>query len=239
MLARHSTGGFAATSAPDGFGIKDFEEPGLRVVERRFGPKDIIFTPGDQLYFVLSGTVRLYKIYGDYKEATTALLKDGGVFGKLSLVEGRWQDVFAEAVTETRVAGIQKTSLERVVKSDPDFALRLFSSLSERLRQSDEVIESLLHREVSTRLATLLVNLGERFGEEDGTGTLIGVRLTHQDLANMIASTREAVSKVMSGFQREGLIETRSRHIFILDPGALTKQAAGPSGLSVDGQLSI
>jgi CRP/FNR family transcriptional regulator len=242
MLARHSTGGFAATSAPDGFGIKDFEAAGLRVVERRFGPKDIIFTPGDpddQLYFVLSGTVRLYKIYGDYKEATTALLKDGGVFGKLSLVEGRWQDVFAEAVTEARVAGIQKVSLERVVKRDPEFALRLFSSLSERLRQSDEVIESLLHREVSTRLATLLVNLGERFGEQDGGRTRIGVRLTHQDLANMVASTREAVSKVMSEFQRDGLIEVRSRRIAVLDPDALAKQAAGPSGLSVDGQLSI
>jgi CRP-like cAMP-binding protein len=56
------------------------------------------------------------------------------------LVEGRWQDVFAEAVTEARVADIQKASLERVIKSNPEFALRLFSSLSERLRQSDEVI---------------------------------------------------------------------------------------------------
>jgi CRP-like cAMP-binding protein len=240
MLTRRDTGGFAATSTPEGFNLEDFEEVGLRVVERWFGPKDIIFTPGDpddQLYFLLSGTVRLYKIYGDYKEATTALLKDGGVFGKLTLVEGRWQDVFAEAVTESRVAGIQKTSLERVVKSDPGFALRLFSSLSERLRQSDEVIESLLHREVSTRLATLLMNLSDRFGEEEGT--LIGVRLTHQDLANMIASTREAVSKVMSEFQRAGVIETRSRRIVVLDRGALSKQAAGPSGLTVDGQLQI
>ncbi len=104
MLTSHSTGGFATTSAPEGFDLKDFEEAGLRAVERRFGPKDTIFTPGDpddQLYFLLSGTVRLYKIYGDYKEATTALLKEGGVFGKLSLVEGRWQDVFAEAVTES------------------------------------------------------------------------------------------------------------------------------------------
>jgi CRP-like cAMP-binding protein len=69
-----------------GFDLKDFEEAGLRFFERRFGPKDTIFTPGDpddQLYFLLSGTIRLYKIYGDYKEATTALLKDGGVFGKL------------------------------------------------------------------------------------------------------------------------------------------------------------
>jgi CRP/FNR family transcriptional regulator, global nitrogen regulator len=240
MLTRRSTGRFAATSTPEGFNLEDFEEVGLRVVERRFGPKDIIFTPGDpddQLYFLLSGTVRLYKIYGDYKEATTALLKDGGVFGKLSLVEGRWQDVFAEAVTESRVAGVQKASVERVIKSDPEFALRLFSSLSERLRQSDEVIESLLHREVSTRLATLLMNLSDRFGEEDGT--LIGVRLTHQDLANMIASTREAVSKVMSEFQREGVIETRSRRIAVLDRGALSKRAAGPSGLTVDGQLQL
>jgi CRP/FNR family transcriptional regulator, global nitrogen regulator len=242
MLIGHNTGGFAATSAPNGFDLDDFEKAGLRVAERRFAPKDTIFTPGDpddQLYFLLSGAVRLYKIYGDYKEATTALLKNGGVFGKLNLVEGRWQDVFAEAVTEARVASVQKASLERVIKSNPEFALRLFSSLSERLRQSDEVIESLLHREVSTRLATLLMNLRERFGEDDQPGVLIGVRLTHQDLANMIASTREAVSKVMSEFQRDGVIETRNRRIVILDPGALAKQASGPSGLSVDGQLPI
>jgi CRP-like cAMP-binding protein len=238
MLTSHSTGGFATTSAPEGFGLEECEQAGLRAVERRFGPKDTIFTPGDpddQLYFLLSGTVRLYKLYGDYKEATTALLKDAGVFGKLDLVEGRWQDVFAEAVTEARVASIQKASIERVIKGDPGFALKLFSSFSERLRQSDEVIESLLHREVSTRLATLLVNLGDRFGEDD----LIDVRLTHQDLANMIASTREAVSKVMSELQRDGVIETRNRRIAILDRDALSKRASGPSGLTVDGQLPI
>jgi CRP/FNR family transcriptional regulator len=242
MLTSRSTGGFAATTAPEGFGLEDFEEVGLRAVERRFGPRDMIFTPGDpddQLYFLLSGTVRLYKYYGDYKEATTALLKDGGVFGKLSLVEGRWQDVFAEAVTEARVAGIQKAALERVIKDNPEFALRLFSSLSERLRQSDEVIESLLHREVSTRLATLLINLGDRFGEEDGKGLLVDVRLTHQDLANMIASTREAVSKVMSELQRGGVIATANRRITILDRVALAEKASGPSGLTVDGQLQI
>src|SRR5918998_2697151 len=213
MLTSHSTGGFATTSAPEGFDLKDFEEVGLRFVERRFGPKDTIFTPGDpddQLYFLLSGTVRLYKIYGDYKEATTALLKDGGVFGKLSLVEGRWQDVFAEAVTDVRVASVQKTTITEVIKRRPEFAMKLFSSFSERLRQSDEVIESLLHREVSTRLATLLLNLGERFGEGNGVVTL-DMRLTHQDLANMIASTREAVSKVMSEFQRDGTIEVQNR----------------------------
>ena len=137
------------------------------------------------------------------------------------------------------MAGIQKASLERVIKSDPVFALKLFSSLSERLRQSDEVIESLLHREVSCRLATLLMNLSERFGEDNGSGRLIDVRLTHQDLANMIASTREAVSKVMSEFQRDGVLESRNRRIAIVNRNALAEHASRLSGLSIDGQASI
>lgn len=231
-MLRHDTGGFAATSAPDGFGLEDFERSGLRAIERKFKPKDTIFAPGDpddQLYFLISGVVRIYKIYGDYKEATTAMIQDGGIFGKLSLVEGRWQDVFAEAVTEARVASIQKASIEQVVKNRPEFALKLFSTLSERLRQSDEVIESLLHREVSTRLATLLLNLADRFGVRNGQGVALDVKLTHQDLANMIASTREAVSKVMSEFQRDGHIETKSRRITLIDQATLTEYASGPS----------
>ncbi len=242
MLGRHDTGSFAATTAPSGFGLEDFERAGIRVVERRFKAKDTLFTPGDpddQLYFLIEGTIRLYKIYGDYKEATTALLKSSGVFGKLNLVEGRWQDVFAEAVTDARVASVPKSTLTEVIKRQPEFAMKLFSSFSERLRQSDEVIESLLHREVSTRLATLLLNLGERFGEDDQAGTILDIRLTHQELANMIASTREAVSKVMSELQRDGTIEVQNRKIVIVDREALANHASGPSGLSVDGQLSI
>ena len=243
--SRHDTGGFAATSAPQGFGLEDFEQAGVKVLERRFKAKETIFSPGDpdeQLYFLLKGTVRLYKLYGDYKEATTALLKDGGVFGKLSLVEGRWQDVFAEAVTDVRVAGVRKASLTEVIRRRPEFAIKLFSSFSERLRQSDEVIESLLEREVSRRLATLLLNLAERFGEEaeednsrgqeevlgGGSSTVVDVRLTHQELASMVASTREAVSKVMSSFQREGFIEMKNRKI-VLHPKLANTYSYGRS----------
>jgi hypothetical protein len=75
--------------------------------------------------------------------AATTPPQDHGVFGKLNLVEGRWQDVFAETVTDVRVASVQKAALT-------------------------EVIESLLHRDASTRLATLLLNLSEHFGESNG-----------------------------------------------------------------------
>jgi CRP-like cAMP-binding protein len=198
--------------------LEDFEGAGIRVAERRLAAKDMIFAPGDpddQVYFLLEGTVRLYKIYGEYKEATVALLREGDVFGELSLEETSRQNAFAEAITPARVAVVRKSVLNEVTKRCPEFALKLFSSFSERLRQSDETIESLLDREVSARLATLLSHLGDRFGEPDGSGTVLKVRLTHQDLANMIASTREAVSKEMSEFQRAGLIETRNHRIVV------------------------
>ena len=212
-------GQYAGTSAsPQYLSLEDFQSEGIRVAERRYAAKETLFAPGDsgsQLYFLLDGTVRLYRIYGGYKEATVALLKNEGVFGELGLDEGSRQSVFAEALTGVTVAVVRKSILTEVIKRRPEFALKLLSSFSERLRQSDEVIESLLDREVSARLATLLSHLGDRFGEADGSATVLKVRLTHQDLANMIVSTREAVSKVMSEFQREGLIEVRNRTISV------------------------
>jgi len=81
MVTLNYAGDTAAEAPSQHLGLEDFERAGVRVAERRFGEKDTIFAPGDpdsQLYILLEGTVRLYKIYGDYKEATIALLKDGG-----------------------------------------------------------------------------------------------------------------------------------------------------------------
>jgi CRP/FNR family transcriptional regulator, global nitrogen regulator len=213
---------YAISLAPDAsrphLCLEDFEAADVRVAERRFGARDMIYAPGDpdgQLYFVLEGTVRLYKIYGEYKEATVALLTHGDVFGEICLQEMPYQKTFAEAVTESRVAVVRKCVLNEVIKRHPMFALKLLATFSERLRQSEKTIEGLLEREVSARLATLLSHLGDRFGEPDGSDKVLSVRLTHQDLANMIVSTREAVSKEMSEFQRAGLIKVRNRRISV------------------------
>ena len=216
--------------------LREIERAGLRVVERGFRPGDEAYTPGDaadSLYFLLSGVVRTYRIYGgDAKEATTALLKDGGVFGVLDLSEeGGSHEEFAEAVTEARVAIVRKAALTWLVKRRPEVALSLFSAFSERVRQTDELLGSLLQREVAGRLAALLLILGERFGEEgegDDVGTVtIGMRLTHQQLASMIASTREAVSKAMTDLRREGLMEVRGRRIVLVDLPGLSERAEG------------
>ena len=127
---------YVATSLPPADSrhivLEDFEGAGVRVADRCFAAKDMIFAPG----LLLEGTVRLYKIYGAFKEATVALLKEGDVFGELSLDETSCQNAFAEAVTDARVAVVRKTVLNEVIKRRPKFALKLFCSFSERLRQS-------------------------------------------------------------------------------------------------------
>ncbi len=208
--------------------LEEFSKAGLRTGEKCYSRGEMIFTPGDPdeyLYFVLSGTVRVYKTYSDFKEATVALLKNNGIFGKLDLIEDGSQDEFAETSTEARVAMVRKASVSWLIKRQPEIALLLFSAFSDRLRQSDELIVTLLHREVSSRLAAMLLNLGERHGSKEGTETTIELRLTHMELANMIASTREAVSKAMTELQREGVIEVRNRRIVILDRPSLAGRA--------------
>ena len=219
--------------------LRELEKAGLRVVERLYRPGDEVYTPGDaadSLYFLISGVVRTHRIYGaDANEATTALLKDAGVFGVLDLAEegGGSQEEFAEAVTEAKVASVRKAAVAWLVRRKPEVALSLFRAFSERLRQTDELLGSLLQREVAGRLAALLLSLGERFGEEgegDEAGTTIGLRLTHHQLGSMIASTREAVSKAMTDLRREGLIDVRERRIVLLDLPGLSERAEGGTG---------
>lgn len=214
--------------------LRSLEEAGLRTVQRRYRVGDEIYAagaPADSLYFLLSGVVRTCKNYGDLKEATTALLKDEGVFGALDLDgEGESQQETAEALTEARVVAVRKSALAWLVKRNPEASLALLSAFSERGRQAEELHGILLRREVASRLAGLLSTLGERFGRreaEDEFGPVtIDIGLTHRQLADMIASTREAVSKAMVELRCEELIEVRGdRKIVLLDPAALSRYA--------------
>ena len=78
------------------------------------------------MYFLLEGTVRLYRIYGDHKEATVALLKEGDVFGELDLEAKTRQSVFAEAIAASRVAVVRKPVLGEAIRRHPEFAIELF-----------------------------------------------------------------------------------------------------------------
>ncbi len=227
--------------------FESFEQAELRVVQRSFRAGETILVPGDpddRLYFVLSGDLRTYKTYNPYREATTGLLKDGGIFGKPGLsrlqpgTPPSTQEEHAEALTEVRVASVSKADIASAIERSPELAGVLFSALATQIRRSDACIYTLLPREVASRLALLLLSLVERFANADGSaddgegaanGTVVEFRLTHQQLSEMIASTREAVSKAMVEFQRTGLIEvlSKSKKIRVLSQEGLLLRTTG------------
>lgn len=220
----------ATADVPKFFDVQKLEEADFRVAERDYGPKETIFMPGDpadRLYLLLGGMVRVCKAYGNYSQATTALLKDTGGFGEFDLFGGGSQTSSAQAMTGCRVASIRKIDLRFAMKHHPGLALELFCLFSERLRHSEQAIDNLLQRRVAARLITLLPRLAQRFdGQADGCPETV-IPLTHGELAEMIASTREAVSKALKELSLEGLIELGKKNIRVKDRASLEARAAG------------
>jgi CRP-like cAMP-binding protein len=208
------------------FIVGRLEEAGVPVARRNYAAGELVYASGDAdryLCFLLEGQVRVYKPYGAYKEATVALLGEGGIFGEPSLRPGGGHRDSADALTDCQVARVSKVALEGHVSRDPACALMLMAAFCKWARQREQLVALLLPRGVKSRLAALLLALADRFGEEAEPGVAIGLRLTHQRLAEMIACTREAVSKEMACFERERRIETRNseRRIVLLDRRSL------------------
>jgi CRP/FNR family transcriptional regulator, global nitrogen regulator len=119
------------------------------------------------------------------------------------------------------VTKVPKVFVERAIRQEPLVAFKLMTLLELRLVQYEELVKCLLPRETEVRLANLLPILAQKFGERTDGLVTISLRLTHQDLAAMVASTRESVTKVLNDMRNRGLIEVESGRITLKDSRAL------------------
>jgi CRP-like cAMP-binding protein len=201
---------------------------GIASADREYGPGDAIYNEGeygDALYVLISGVVKLFRPYSGSKEATLRLLKPWDIFGHLAFAGEAKQRAYAEAVTECKVTKVPKIFVERAIRRDPRVALKIMTLLELRLVQYEELVKCLLPRETEIRLANLLPILAQKFGERsslDGSVT-IDLRLTHQDLAAMVASTRESVTKVLNEMRNRGVVEVEGGRITLKDYAALAR----------------
>jgi len=206
--------------------LQILDDMGIATAERTYGPGDAIYSEGeygDALYVLTSGVLKLFRPYSGSKEATLRLLKPWDIFGHLAFAGEARQRAYAEAVTECRVTKVPKVFVERAVRQEPRVAFKLMTLLELRLVQYEELVKCLLPRETEVRLANLLPILAQKFGERNDGQVTIELRLTHQDLAAMVASTRESVTKVLNDMRSRGLIEVASGRITLKEPRALAK----------------
>jgi CRP-like cAMP-binding protein len=182
--------------------------------------RQVIYLPGDPgktVYFVNGGRVKISKVTRDGKELTLAYRGPGELFGEIALIEGGPREEMAEAMENALLTEMERGDFERLIQTQPLLGLRLARLLTQRRRDIENKIENLVFKDVNSKLAELLIRLAAEFGVDDARGTLVALKITHQEMANLIGSTRETVSLTLSQFKRKGLIRTDGRKVIIAD----------------------
>lgn len=176
--------------------------------------------PGDSLFLVKNGRVKVVLIGEDGREVILGILTVGDHFGELSLIDGHPRSAHVIAMDDAQLIVLRREDFRRRVEESPRVAWALLVEISRRLRRADEQIGSLVLLDVDGRIARLLLDAAAESG-----GATIEKRLTHQTIAQMIGASRETVSRAMREFQDNGLISVQRRQISIANRVGLERLA--------------
>lgn len=186
-------------------------------VERCFPRGATIFREGDpsnSLYILKSGAVKLISLSEKGSEAILRILRPGEIFGEL-LVSREKRAFTAVTAEDSVVTVITRENFKELLSVIPSLSLNFVQVLSRRLAEVEKGIAESSHTWSYHRLAKILLQLSEQYGEEVPAGTLIKLRLTHEDLANLIGTTRETVTTQLNRMFRLGLLKHKTRQIIV------------------------
>ncbi len=208
---------------------------------RRLPRGGYLFRPGDPadfLYFVEDGLVKLSVCSETGRDLTLSLYGAGEFFGEEIVLAGSERFAFAVAIEDASLLAFSRARVRELSERDREVALFLTRLVSERLSDSARQMEALAWNTVPARLAAALLRLARRGGfrgaidprgRMDPDGTRVQLRITHQELANLIGSTRETTTATLSAFRRRGWIDLVRREILLLRPDLLSAAAHSQS----------
>jgi len=182
--------------------------------------------PGDRLYVVTSGKIKLGRTAADGRENLLAILGPGEMFGELSLFDPGPRTATATAVTDTTVLGLGHDELEPWLTGRPEVAAQLLGALAQRLRRTNEAMADLVFSDVPGRVAKALLDLARRFGVQSEDGLHVTHDLTQEELAQLVGASRETVNKALADFASRGFLRLEARAVVILDIERLSRRAA-------------
>jgi len=207
-----------------GVSQKEAERISSLYAERRCVKGATIFSegdPSDALYIVKEGLIKLVSVSEKGTETILHILKADEVFGELFLAEGQ-RPFSAVAIEDVVLTVISRENFLILLASVPTVSINFARLLSKRVMKVEKGLAQFSHSWSYHRLAKVLLNLSEKHGEEVPAGTLITLRLTHEDLANLIGTTRETVTTQINRFERMGLLSREDRQL-ILKKSRLTE----------------
>jgi CRP/FNR family cyclic AMP-dependent transcriptional regulator len=191
---------------------------------QRIARRRRLYTQGEAvaaLYVVSSGRLRVVRGAGEGRALTVAYRGVGEVIGEIAVTRRPTHEDTATATDPVDVVHIPLRCVELLLAHNPELVLRLLQLMVERRLDTERRIESLLSRSVESRVAEFLLDAAQRSGIPDSRGLLIGVKYTHQEIADYVGSTRETVTLTLGELKRNGLLLFDHRRIIVRDIEAL------------------
>jgi CRP-like cAMP-binding protein len=187
---------------------------------RELKKRTVVYLPGDpasDVYFVNGGRVKVSRVTRDGREITLAYIGPGEIVGENCLFHGGVRGEMLETADSCLITEVPRDVIQNLLKRRPKMMADLFTIVARRRREVEERLQHLVFRDVNAKLAELMLDLGEQYGHEGDDGIRVGLKITHQEMANLIGSTRETVSLNISRFRRKGLINLERRQIILTD----------------------
>jgi CRP/FNR family transcriptional regulator len=191
------------------------------VVMREFKRNQMILgeeETSEFMYIIIRGKVKISRLGREGRETILSMHGTGEFFGELSLIDGKTAPASVVAIEDSMAAIISKKHFHSLLYTQRKVLENLLMILCARLREAWQKIEMLNFNDAAQRLKMLLNILAETYGERTSKGTVLHVRLIHQDLADMTGLTRETVTRVLDKLKKHGEIETLASKYIRLNP---------------------
>lgn len=174
--------------------------------------------PAQTLYLLTKGNIRLYRLGHHSREVTIDVHAEGVLLGTEALLTQQQHSTFAEAMDECEALVITQNVLRQLLREAPDLTVVITRQIIRQTNTVQERFKGLVFLEVSQRLALALLELAEREGHwRENTPLPLRERVSHQDLAYTVGSTRETITKLLGEFRERGLLDLGYRRIVLLD----------------------
>jgi len=196
----------------------DLKDIGSIAEVKKFKKDDMIFSEGDEgesMFIILSGMVKVFKVSTSGQVKTLDIMEKGDFLGEMAILDKEIRSATVTAIEDTEVMVLKKSIFEKYIKTNPIISLKIMKALCARLRKADKEIEALSFQNVLGRVAISLLDLMEKYGEKIDRGIKINLKLTHQELADMVGTAREMVSRTLVSFKKNNCIDIDDHYIYI------------------------
>jgi CRP/FNR family cyclic AMP-dependent transcriptional regulator len=191
---------------------------------KNFRKNQIIFLEeetGNYMYIVLTGKVKVTKSTAGGKESILAIHQPGDFFGEMALLDGKTSPATVSAMEDCRIAIIFNADFQRLLMSNEKVVRQIVQVLCSRLRSVWSQIQDLSYSTADDRIRAGILQLSRKHGVQDARGIIIDLKITHQELAELVGTSRETVTRTLARLQKKGVLQLDQRRIVLLRPKEL------------------